>query len=151
MKMILLGAPVPAKAPRPPEFVNGSVFLHISTGDMFRENMSNNTELGRLAKQYIDAGKLVPDEVTLGMVKQRLAQEDCQNGFLLDGFPRTIDRLRLQALTALDCVLNIDVDESLLLRVSPAGGSAPIVRVRIMYRYGGRTMPGLRFKACAAC
>ena len=116
MKMILLGAPGAGKGTQAARICKRFGIPHISTGDMFRENMSNNTELGRLAKQYIDAGKLVPDEVTLGMVKQRLAQEDCQNGFLLDGFPRTIEQAEgLKALTALDCVLNIDVDESLLL------------------------------------
>lgn len=85
MKMILLGAPGAGKGTQAARICKRFGIPHISTGDMFRENMSNNTELGRLAKQYIDAGKLVPDEVTLGMVKQRLAQEDCQNGFLLDG------------------------------------------------------------------
>lgn len=116
MKMILLGAPGAGKGTQAAGICKKFDIPHISTGDMFRENMSQNTELGRLAKQYIDAGKLVPDEVTLGMVQQRLAREDCQNGFLLDGFPRTIAQAEgLKALTDLDCVLNIDVDESLLL------------------------------------
>ena len=148
MKMILLGAPGAGKGTQAARICKRFGIPHISTGDMFRENMSNNTELGRLAKQYIDAGKLVPDEVTLGMVKQRLAQEDCQNGFLLDGFPRTIEQAEgLKALTALDCVLNIDVDESLLL--------ARITGRRICPDCAGTyhvlAMPGLRFKACAAC
>lgn len=114
--MILLGAPGAGKGTQAARICKRFGIPHISTGDMFRENMSKNTELGRLAKQYIDAGKLVPDEVTLGMVKQRLEKEDCRSGFLLDGFPRTIEQAEgLKALADLDCVLNIDVDESLLL------------------------------------
>ena len=63
---------------------------HISTGDMFRENISKGTELGKLAKSYIDRGDLVPDDVTVNMLKDRISKDDCANGFLLDGFPRTV-------------------------------------------------------------
>ena len=116
MKMILLGAPGAGKGTQAAQICKKYGIPHISTGDMFRENMGNNTELGKLAKTYIDAGKLVPDEVTLAMVKDRLEREDCKNGFLLDGFPRTIAQADgLKALTSLDCVLNIDVNTDLLL------------------------------------
>ena len=127
MKMILLGAPGAGKGTQASEICKKYGIPHISTGDMFRENMSKNTELGKLAKTYIDNGKLVPDEVTLAMVKDRLEREDCQNGFLLDGFPRTIQQADgLKEIAELDCVLNIDVDVDLLLdritgrRVCPA-------------------------------
>ncbi len=114
MKMILLGAPGAGKGTQATRICKKYGISHISTGDMFRENIGNNTELGKLAKTYIDAGKLVPDEVTLAMVKDRLAREE--KGFLLDGFPRTIAQAQgLKELTELDCVLNIDVDTDLLL------------------------------------
>ena len=114
MKMILLGAPGAGKGTQATRICKKYGISHISTGDMFRENIGNNTELGKLAKTYIDAGKLVPDEVTLAMVKDRLAREE--KGFLLDGFPRTIAQAQgLKELTDLDCVLNIDVDTDLLL------------------------------------
>lgn len=80
MKMILLGAPGAGKGTQAAQICKKYGIPHISTGDMFRENMGNNTELGKLAKTYIDAGKLVPDEVTLAMVKDRLERDDCKNG-----------------------------------------------------------------------
>jgi len=114
--MILLGAPGAGKGTQAVRICKKLGIPHISTGDMFRENMGNNTELGKLAKTYIDAGKLVPDEVTLAMVADRLKREDCAQGFLLDGFPRTLAQADgLKELTQLDCVLNIDVNTDLLL------------------------------------
>ena len=95
---------------------------HISTGDMFREAIKEGTELGKLAKSYLDSGNLVPDEVTIGLVKERLAKEDCANGFLLDGFPRTLGQA--QALKELskeinrpvEVVVNLDCDNDELVR-----------------------------------
>ena len=95
---------------------------HISTGDMFRAAMKNGTKLGLLAKSYMEKGALVPDEVTIGIVKERLLEDDCKNGFLLDGFPRTI--AQAEAFDAflnsndikLDAALNVDVDASILIR-----------------------------------
>ena len=120
MKLMILGAPGAGKGTQAARICERYAIAHISTGDMFRENISKGTPLGKLAKSYIDAGKLVPDEVTLGMVKDRLSRPDCENGFLLDGFPRTIAQADgLKELTTLDCVLNVDVDEnSLLARIT---------------------------------
>ncbi|MBP5662411.1 MAG: adenylate kinase [Clostridia bacterium] len=116
MKLLILGAPGAGKGTQAVRICERYAIPHISTGDMFRENISKGTPLGKLAKSYIDAGKLVPDEVTLGMVKDRLSRPDCENGFLLDGFPRTLAQADgLKELTALDCVLNVDVDEASLL------------------------------------
>lgn len=116
MKLMILGAPGAGKGTQAVRICERYAIPHISTGDMFRENISKGTPLGKLAKSYIDAGKLVPDEVTLGMVKDRLSRPDCENGFLLDGFPRTLAQADgLKELTALDCVLNVDVDEASLL------------------------------------
>ena len=95
---------------------------HISTGDMFRAAMKEGTELGLLAKSYMDKGALVPDEVTIGIVKERLLKDDCKTGFLLDGFPRTVsqaealdDFMKEQGI-ALDAVLDVNVDASILIR-----------------------------------
>jgi adenylate kinase len=94
---------------------------HISTGDMFRENVKKGTELGKKAKEYMDAGQLVPDELVVAMVKDRLSQPDCASGFLLDGFPRTVpqaealDRTLSEMGIKLDAVLNIAVPRERLL------------------------------------
>lgn len=95
---------------------------HISTGDMFRARMKNQTKLGLLAKSYMEKGDLVPDEVTIGIVEERLQEPDCANGFLLDGFPRTIaqaeafDKFLKSNGIKLDAALNVDVDASILIR-----------------------------------
>lgn len=94
---------------------------HISTGDMFRAAIKDGTSLGLKAKEFMDAGSLVPDEVTIGIVAERLAKADCTNGFLLDGFPRTIaqadalDKILVDLHMKLDGVINIEVDEVKLL------------------------------------
>ena len=94
---------------------------HISTGDMFRKAQKDGTELGLKAKSYMDQGQLVPDEVTVGIVKERLAEADCKEGFLLDGFPRTVqqadalDTILAELDMALDCVVNIEVDKAFLV------------------------------------
>src|SRR5699024_357448 len=108
---------------------------HISTGDMFRLAIKEGTDLGKQAKSFMDQGKLVPDEVTIGIVQERLSMEDCKNGFLLDGFPRTIAQAEaLQNLLAdmkakIDYVLHVDVPESILVerltgrRICPTCGA----------------------------
>ncbi|MCL2433908.1 MAG: nucleoside monophosphate kinase, partial [Clostridia bacterium] len=90
---------------------------HISTGDMFRENLKNDTELGRLAKEYMSKGQLVPDEVTIAMVKDRMSRADVKGGFLLDGFPRSVpqaealDKILAEVGLPLDHVVNISVSD----------------------------------------
>jgi adenylate kinase len=125
MKLILLGAPGAGKGTQAAMLATKFEIPHISTGDIFRNNIKTGTELGLKAKQYIDKGMLVPDEVTVSIVKDRLAQEDCKKGFLLDGFPRTIPQAEYldRALNAmemkLDAVLNIYVsDEHIIKRMS---------------------------------
>ncbi|GAF22607.1 MULTISPECIES: adenylate kinase [Shouchella] len=134
MNLILMGLPGAGKGTQAEKIVEHYGLPHISTGDMFRAAMKNETELGLKAKSYMDAGGLVPDEVTIGIVKDRLSQKDCENGFLLDGFPRTIAQAEglEEILTSLgkelDYVLNIHVPEDLLIerltgrRVSPTSG-----------------------------
>lgn len=90
MNIILFGAPGAGKGTQAVELVKKYKLIHISTGEMFRNAIANKTAMGELANSYISKGELVPDEVTVGLVKERLAQEDCKNGFILDGFPRTL-------------------------------------------------------------
>ena len=92
MRIILLGPPGAGKGTQAEHIVAARGVPHISTGDILRANVREGTELGRAAKQYMDAGELVPDEVIVGMVGDRLAEPDASTGFLLDGFPRTVPR-----------------------------------------------------------
>ncbi|MGN1041910.1 MAG: adenylate kinase [Christensenellales bacterium] len=115
MKLILLGAPGAGKGSQATKIANKYGIAHISTGDALRANIKNGTELGKFAKSFIDKGQLVPDEVVVGIVADRIKQEDCKNGFLLDGFPRTIAQAEaLGKLTDIDYVINIDVDFELI-------------------------------------
>lgn len=121
MKIILMGGPGAGKGTQANPLVERFKFPHISTGDMFRAAIKEGTALGLKAKSYMDAGGLVPDEVTIGIVEERLAQPDCKDGFLLDGFPRTLaqgnalasilERLGMK----LDGVINIEVAEDVLI------------------------------------
>jgi adenylate kinase len=121
MRTILLGPPGAGKGTQAETIVNEFSIPHISTGDIFRSNIKEGTTLGKKAKEYMDQGLLVPDELTIELVKDRLLQDDCENGFLLDGFPRTIaqaDALEdaLKSMNqALDCVINIVVSADLLI------------------------------------
>ena len=92
MHIILMGPPGAGKGTQAANLVKRYGILHISTGDMFREAVKEGTPLGKEAKSYMDAGKLVPDEVTIGIVKERLSKPDCKKGFILDGFPRTVEQ-----------------------------------------------------------
>ena len=121
MRLILVGPPGAGKGTQAEVLTKKLAIPHISTGDMFRKALKEQTPLGMEAKGYMDAGQLVPDSVTIGIVKERLAQSDCADGFLLDGFPRTIpqaDALEdtlLELGVKIDGVINIQVDHSELL------------------------------------
>ncbi|ACM60819.1 adenylate kinase [Caldicellulosiruptor bescii] len=125
MRLILLGAPGAGKGTQAEYLSKRFSIPHISTGDILRENVKNETELGKKAKEYMDKGLLVPDEIVIEIVKDRLSKEDCKNGFLLDGFPRTIaqaealDKVLEELGQKIDKVLNIEVpDEKILERMS---------------------------------
>jgi adenylate kinase len=121
MRAILLGPPGAGKGTQAETIVNEFSIPHISTGDIFRKNIKEGTALGKKAKEFMDQGKLVPDDLTVELVKDRLLQDDCKNGFLLDGFPRTIyqaDALEdaLKSMNqSLDYVINIIVRKELLV------------------------------------
>lgn len=120
--IILMGPPGAGKGTLAKQLMKEFDLVHISTGDMFREAIKAGTELGTLAKSFIDKGHLVPDEVTIGIVKNRLMQDDCKKGFLLDGFPRTIpqaealDTIAKEIDRAIDVVVNVDCNENELIR-----------------------------------
>jgi adenylate kinase len=121
MNLVLMGLPGAGKGTQAEKIVEKYGIPHISTGDMFRAAIKEGTELGLQAKSYMDRGDLVPDEVTIGIVRERLSKEDCQKGFLLDGFPRTVAQAEaLETILAelnrsIHYVINIDVDKDILM------------------------------------
>lgn len=116
MKIILLGAPGAGKGTQASLIEERYHLPHISTGDIFRANIKGGTEIGKLAKSYIDAGKLVPDEVTCQIVKNRLSEDDVKENYMLDGFPRNLFQAEeLSKFSEVDLCVNIDVDTALLM------------------------------------
>lgn len=125
MKIVMLGAPGAGKGTQAKKISEKYGIPHISTGDIFRANIKENTELGQKAKTYMDQGLLVPDELTCDLVMDRISQDDCKNGFVLDGFPRTIPQAEAldAALTKIgqkmDYAVDVDVpDENIINRMS---------------------------------
>ncbi len=122
MRTVLVGPPGAGKGTQASHIAKHFSIPQISTGDIFRANVTQRTELGLEAKKYMDAGDLVPDEVTIAMVKDRLAEDDAQEGFLLDGFPRTVrqaealDEILAELSVNLDAVLELSVDEDEVVR-----------------------------------
>ncbi|MDK2918803.1 MAG: adenylate kinase [Candidatus Petromonas sp.] len=121
MRLILLGPPGAGKGTQASRIVQRYEVPHISTGDIFRKNIKEGTELGKKAKEYMDKGLLVPDEIVVAIVEDRLKEADCKNGFLLDGFPRTVnqaealDKVLENMNISLDKVINIKVDKNVLV------------------------------------
>lgn len=121
MRLVLLGPPGAGKGTQAVKIAEKYNIPHISTGDIFRKNVKEGTPLGKKAKEYMDKGELVPDDLVIDLATDRLTEEDCKNGFLLDGFPRTVyqaeklDGFLKERGMALDKVLDIDVAEDILL------------------------------------
>lgn len=153
MIVVLLGPPGSGKGTQAKYISQKYNVPHISTGDIFRKNIGEKTELGIKAKEYIDKGQLVPDELTIQIVKSRIVEADCKNGFLLDGFPRTIaqaealDKMLLSLNKSLGSVLNIQVSDKKLIerlsgrRVCPACGAS----------YHVVTLPSPKGDFCGVC
>ncbi|MDO5381131.1 MAG: adenylate kinase [Eubacteriales bacterium] len=125
MKIIMLGAPGAGKGTQAKRIAEKYAIPHISTGDIFRANIKNNTELGQKAKTYMDKGELVPDELVVDLIMDRFKEADCANGYVLDGFPRTIPQAEAldKALSAnnesVDFAINVEVpDENIINRMS---------------------------------
>lgn len=121
MFIVLMGPPGAGKGTQAEKLTKEFALIHVSTGDIFRNAVKEGTEMGRKAKEYMDKGELVPDEIVLGIVKERLSKPDCEDGVLLDGFPRTIEQAEAldEVLEDLkmktDAVINIDVNEEELI------------------------------------
>lgn len=121
MRLLIIGAPGAGKGTQAALIKEYFAIPHISTGEMFREAISQQTEIGLEAKKYIDKGDLVPDSVTIELMRERLLKDDCKKGFLLDGFPRTIaqaqalDEMLEELEIKLDAVLNVDIDDKILI------------------------------------
>ena len=135
MNIILLGAPGAGKGTQASKLCEKYGIPHISTGDIFRDNIKHCTPTGVIAKSYIDKGQLVPDEVTIALVEDRISRDDCKNGYLLDGFPRTVAQANaFDKIAKVDYVIDIDVEFDKLLdritgrRVCPKCGEQIIQR-----------------------
>ncbi len=121
MQLLMMGPPGAGKGTQAAKLVKNFSIPQISTGDMFRAAVKEGTELGKAAKACMDAGKLVPDEITIGIVRERLAKDDCKNGFILDGFPRTVEqadalnKILDELGKKITCVLNINVPSEYLI------------------------------------
>ncbi|MBU8880222.1 adenylate kinase [Bacillus sp. FJAT-29790] len=121
MNLVLMGLPGAGKGTQAEKIVQKYGIPHISTGDMFRAAIKGETELGLQAKSFMDKGELVPDEVTIGIVRERLSKNDCEKGFLLDGFPRTVaqadalENILTQLGKQINYVINVDVDQDILM------------------------------------
>ena len=136
MRLLIMGAPGAGKGTQAGLIKENYPIAHISTGDMFREAIRNGTKLGKLAASYINQGSFVPDDVTIGLVEERLTRPDCSSGYLLDGFPRNLvqveafDQLSKKISRPIELVLNISVDKSALInritgrRVCPKCGNS---------------------------
>ena len=133
MKIIMLGAPGAGKGTQAKQIADKFGIPHISTGDIFRANIKEGTELGKKAKGYMDAGELVPDELVCDLVVDRIQKDDCANGFILDGFPRTIPQA--EALTEALAAIGQKMDHAIDIEVQDA---------QIIERMGGR-------RACVGC
>ncbi|MGH3793705.1 MAG: adenylate kinase [Pseudonocardiaceae bacterium] len=156
MRVLIVGPPGAGKGTQAAVLSKELGVPHISTGDLFREHVGDETELGRLVKEYLESGKLVPDRVTNEMVRERLTDEDCTDGFLLDGFPRTVPQAKVLAdmlrerNCELDVVLQLDVPEDVVVARLLARGreddSVDVIRHRQQV-YQEETAPLLGFYA----
>lgn len=115
MNLILLGAPGAGKGTLASYLIEKMGVPSVSTGNILREAIANQTELGQKAKEFMDAGQLVPDQLVIDLLRDRIVQDDCKNGFILDGFPRTIPQAEaLDQIASIDCALSLEVDDAVI-------------------------------------
>lgn len=155
MKIILLGGPGAGKGTTAAKLVEKFGTLHLSTGDMLREAVKNQTKVGLEAKAFMDRGDLVPDSVIMGIMEERLARDDCRKGFILDGFPRTITQAEaLDALLGklgmtLDAVVNLEVPDDILIRRLTSRRTCSNTDCNAIYNI--HTMPPKKEGICDIC
>ena len=150
MKLVLLGAPGAGKGTLAAVLIEKMGIPSISTGNMLHEAIKNGTSLGMSAKKYMDAGDLVPDEVVIGMIKERLAEPDCANGCILDGFPRNIPQAEaLEKVVPMDCALSIEIpDETIVNRMS---GRRVCLKCGATYNVNSEVMAPKKEGICDKC
>ena len=145
MKIVMLGAPGAGKGTQAEMIAEKYGIPHISTGDIFRANIKNGTELGKKAKAYMDAGNLVPDELTVDLVIDRVAQPDCEKGYILDGFPRTIPQAKVftkeleKNSTKIDFAIDVEVPDENIVKQherqkTPARTAAQLITFSLFLR-----------------
>ncbi len=153
MKIVLLGAPGAGKGTQAQSISNKYRIPHISTGDIFRKNISEGTRLGRTAKRYMDAGQLVPDQLTLDLIAERLGEEDAKDGYLLDGYPRTVvqaeflDKLLESRNSEVTCALLIEVPKEVILERMTGRRSCPSCGAT----YHTKNKPPIKKGICDVC
>ena len=152
MKIVLLGAPRAGKGTQAQSISNYYDIPHISTGDIFRRNITEGTKLGKTAKRYMDAGQLVPDQLTLELIEDRLLADDCKNGYLLDGYPRTVvqaeflEELLSKNGTGLDYALLIAVPRENIMDRIPGRRACPEIARKISRAVRRRSLAMLRHR-----
>lgn len=155
MKIVFLGPPGAGKGTYASRLQDKFGWPHISTGDLVREEIKSNTDIGRRIKPYYDEGKLVPDEIVIEMLKGRLSRDDCKNGFILDGFPRNLNQAKeLEKITDIDLVINLVVPKDLIIKklsgrriCKKCGAIYNINEIRI----GDKVLPALKPKVDGIC
>lgn len=150
MKLVLLGAPGAGKGTLAAVLIEKMGIPSISTGNMLREAIKNGTPLGMSAKKFMDAGDLVPDEVVIGMIQERLAQPDCANGCILDGFPRNIPQAEaLEKVVPMDCALSIEIDDQVI--VNRMSGRRVCLKCGATYNVNSPAMAPKQEGICDKC
>lgn len=150
MKLVLLGAPGAGKGTLAAVLIEKMGIPSISTGNILREAIKNGTPLGLSAKKYMDAGDLVPDEVVIGMIQERLAEPDCANGYILDGFPRNIPQAEaLEKVVSMDCALSIEIEDEVI--VNRMSGRRVCLKCGATYNVNSEAMAPKKEGICDKC
>lgn len=150
MKLVLLGAPGAGKGTLAAVLIEKMGIPSISTGNILREAIKNGTELGKSAKKFMDAGDLVPDDVVIGMIQERLAQPDCAKGYILDGFPRNIPQAEaLEKVVSIDCALSLELSDDMI--VDRMAGRRVCLKCGATYNVNNPVMAPKKEGICDKC